>query len=278
MLVPVILVIFCIMTKAQALVKMEEIGKDRSWIAEKSGYSYDYVKNSLAPSAPELTKKFSAVLEGVFSEHERDQASSEGVMPPSASVWDRVMFSGSETERIYRAQRAAGYLKTEDLYHDAVISFTDDLLEEEKSNISHLHVAEPEMPYNSGTRATFELPCPGALAAGIGNSGDDLDTVAVSREYPPGYFATRILGDSMDNGLPDAIPDGSIAIFKPMGPNPYLAKGKIYAFSTPDGDVIKRFSRKNGGLLESLNPDYPPIPYNEEMTVCGEYVAVEVGE
>jgi hypothetical protein len=121
----------------------------------------------------------------------------------------------------------------------------------------------------------FELPCLGALAAGTGNFGDDLETVMVSKEYPKGCFALRVLGDSMDSGGPDAIPDGSIAIFKPMPQGAYAAKGKIYAFATPDGDVIKKFSRANGGQLISLNPSHPPIPYSEEMKACGEFLAVE---
>lgn len=126
--------------------------------------------------------------------------------------------------------------------------------------------------------AYYTLPHPMAIAAGSGQDGDHLGEIVVSREYPPNHFAFRVVGDSMDDGSEQGIPDGSIAIIEAMPEGqPYAKNGEIYAWHTPDGMTLKRFMRGSGGkhALVSLNPDFGPIPYTEEMKPQGKFICVD---
>lgn len=151
------------------------------------------------------------------------------------------------------------------------------------NKVTHLHLVErnEEAPSITEDDTVHTLPLLGAIAAGSGITGDNLDEVAVSRYYPEDHFALRVMGDSMDNGSADAIPDGSLAIIRKMPESqPYAAKNRIYAWCLDDGQVLKKFTRrkvdgKTQGFLESLNPAYAAIPYEEGMKPQGEFIRVD---
>lgn len=151
------------------------------------------------------------------------------------------------------------------------------------NKVTHLHLMQhpDDMPAVDEEDTVHTLPLLGAVAAGSGVTGDSLDEVPVSRHYPMDHFALRVMGDSMDDGSSAAIPDGSIAIIKKMAENqPYAAKNRIYAWCLDDGQVLKKFTRrkvdgKTRGFLESLNPNYAPIPYEEGMKPQGEFICVD---
>jgi SOS-response transcriptional repressor LexA len=254
--------------------RLSGLDKSRVWLAEVTPYSADYLRTVLAPNSTRRTPRVQQIITDAIEKEEARQREAFSAPPkPAVVLPDRVTIECQPDER--RKWDAAARTQKQAM-DDWIVSSLNHcadlhlLLPKSEPRIQQLESARPMRP-----PLRFELPCLGALAAGSGNFGDDLETVMVSKEYPKGCFALRVLGDSMDSGGPDAIPDGSICIFKPMPQGAYAAKGKIYAFATPDGDVIKQFSRKNGGELVSLNPTHPPIPYNQDMKACGEFIAVE---
>lgn len=126
------------MDKAEVDPWLASIGKDRRWLAGVCGYSYDYVRNSLAPGAPELSAKFAAAIERAVVEQERTRHG-----PKGSGVWDAVYFSATEVSTIDAARRAGGYRDMPQLYRDAVIDFADRLLAEQ----DRIKVAEDSPAY-----------------------------------------------------------------------------------------------------------------------------------
>lgn len=114
------------MTKEEILSRMEKLGFNRQTLAAAIGYKYEYIRNSLTPTAPEPSPKFVAAVGRAFSEEERRRE--VDISKPDASVWDLVYFSGSELNRIDRAKKAGGYTSLPPMYRDAVMEFTDKLL------------------------------------------------------------------------------------------------------------------------------------------------------
>ncbi len=142
------------MTKQKILEDLTKLNlgdQGRVWLSKATGYSYDYVKNSLAPSAGEPSEKFSKACTRAFSEEERRK--SVDVTKSGNSVWDLVYFSGRELNTIDRAKKAGGYDDIYTFYHDAVISYADSLLAAEKVSESedppaqHLKVANDPQSY-----------------------------------------------------------------------------------------------------------------------------------
>ncbi|MEJ6723648.1 MAG: hypothetical protein QNK80_02885 [Akkermansiaceae bacterium] len=117
------------LTKDEILSWLTRFIKDRTWLAEETGYKYDYVKNLLAPKANEPTRKFAMECERAFLKEERRR--NINVKKQGTTVWDLVMFSGREVTEINEGRRLGGYEKVEDLYHDAIIDFCDSLISKE---------------------------------------------------------------------------------------------------------------------------------------------------
>lgn len=132
------------MTKQDILDAMEKNGLDRQWLSANTEYDYYYIRNSLTPKAKEPSSKFANACKRAFLEEER--RSEVGETAPTNNIWDAVFFSGSETIRIHDAKTAGGYSELKDLYRDAVISFTDELLAGKPAGLPM--VAEDEGQYN----------------------------------------------------------------------------------------------------------------------------------
>ena len=77
-------------------------------------------------------------------------------------------------------------------------------------------------------------------------------------------FAVRVRGDSME----PMVSDGDIAVFRAA----QTAGNGQFVAAVIDGQMLlKRFTRPGKGRarLESLNPAYAPIPWNEEARIQG---------
>ncbi len=101
---------------------------------------------------------------------------------------------------------------------------------------------------------TIKIPLYDSISAGCGiEEGQILDFINVPIiKNPQDCFAINVKGDSMEPG----IPDGSIIIVRK---NEEIPNGKIGAFVTDDGAVVKRVQRtKKETILISDNPKYPP--------------------
>lgn len=59
------------MTKTEVEQQLAVLGKNRRWLAERTGYTYDTLRNALAPKAKDLSFAMGAKIESVFrQEHE----------------------------------------------------------------------------------------------------------------------------------------------------------------------------------------------------------------
>ena len=80
------------------------IGKDRRWLAEKSGYSYFSVRDCLAPEGKKLSKRMrDRFLEEIRKEELGDASSAATLVPP-----DRITVE-VDPERMGKYLEAANY-------------------------------------------------------------------------------------------------------------------------------------------------------------------------
>ena len=241
------------MTKDEILLRMQALGFTRQSLAAATGYKYEYVRDRLVPTAAEPSPKFIAAVERAFSEEERRCE----VLPnkTDAGIWDLVYFSGSEVERIDRARKIGGYPTLPALYRDAVIQFTDTLLDAEKKSI-------PITPISPATAKPHLQAAAGSPILSEVTDWDGADnTVRV-----------RINGLSMEPQLHD----GEVITMrhKRASRSPWMKKGLIYLVEYDGGYTVKRYNTRRAHaeeigqdwtedgkvkVLESLNPEFPEI-------------------
>jgi hypothetical protein len=152
-------------TKEEISADLARLGKDRQWLAEATGYRYDYIKNSLAPGAPEPSAKFGKECRRAFEQENRRCEVS--MTRPGSSVWDMVYFSAAEVERIDQARRAGGYTHLAELYKDAILDFTEHLMTDDED---HGYRAQPSQPAKPVTYRDLKPLPPARVAEDEGNS------------------------------------------------------------------------------------------------------------
>lgn len=67
------------MEKNEVDKKLAQIGKDRHWLADQTGYAYTNLRNSLAPKAPDLSFAMSRKIEEAFEAYERAAPESNSI-------------------------------------------------------------------------------------------------------------------------------------------------------------------------------------------------------
>lgn len=123
------------------------------------------------------------------------------------------------------------------------------------------------------TMETIQIPLYDSISAGCGvEEGQILDFINVPEiKNPQDCFAINVKGDSME----PTIPNGSIIIVRR---DEEIPNGKIGAFITDDGAVVKRVQRtKNETFLISDNTKYLPKVINKESLSfheCGRVINV----
>ena len=237
------------MTKAEVDKKLSNLDKDRHWLAKATGYSYDTIRNSLAPKAKELSFAMGAKIERAFLEEER--RCNVDTDKTSASIWDLVFFNGKEVARINEGLIAGGYERIEDLYRDAVINFCDDIIEG-KQNIAEF--TDPE---------AFEFPFLGAVAAGEPVSAPLDEMVTSTKDYGPGHFVVEVNGQSAE---PDFI-DGDRWVIRAVETGT-PANGKPCIVSDASGSYLKQWNRKES-VFESINPKFSNVIPGQEAKLQG---------
>ena len=267
------------MTKQEIVSGLERLGKDRQWLAEATKYTYDYVKNSLAPSAAEPSSKFVDEVIRAFAEEERRRE--VDLTKPGSSVWDLVFFNGAEVDRITRAKQAGGYPDLPSLYRDAVIQYADELLAGEKNGTT--------VPFPGGTEDEGPwLENYGGVAAGSPILSDSpIARIQVAKAYPADHYALRVFGNSME----PTIPDGSIIVVKHFSKGRdggYPKKGTIVVYSDGNGSTLKEFGYRKAlpeeedsanamgdiPVLRSLNKACPDVQTMEGGHIEATFVEV----
>jgi len=238
------------MKKDEVLEKLAKLGKDRAWLAAESGYEFMSVTNKLGPSGSVSVRMLNAFKRVLMIEEARQTHTKSSA---SESAWDHVWFNGIETKRIMQAMVSGGYQKAEDLYHDAVIDFVDNLLGTDKTT-------------------NFELPFPSVpllrAAAGIPILAD-AEHVEPDRDLGEGRFLLELRGDSME---PRFLHKQRLVLRdKSTLKRPLLKYEQFYCFIHNGAATFKQWAKDASGrkVLRSLNPNHPDIPADEATDWIG---------
>lgn len=93
--------------------------------------------------------------------------------------------------------------------------------------------------------------------------------VPVTRRYSNRAFALRVEGDSMQSADGTSFPNGSIICVEPM----QAAKNGSYVVARLDDSMEATFKQLiidgDRTYLKPLNPRYPIMPVEGELTICG---------
>jgi len=123
-------------------------------------------------------------------------------------------------------------------------------------------------------RRTLSLPLVGEVRAGFPSPAEEelRDTISLD-EYliarPESSFLLEVSGDSM---IGEGIKPGDLVIVE-KGREP--RNGDVIIAQVDGEWTMKYFRKKRGGVvLESANPNYPPIRPQRELTVGGVITAV----
>lgn len=116
-------------------------------------------------------------------------------------------------------------------------------------------------------RLPIEVPVIGWVSAGdVSDVGqlEEVDRIVVGNLPPGEYFATEVVGDSMDR----VAPEGAYIIVNAADRNP--RDGNIYIFSHRGEVTVKRYRSKPVRRLEpfSTNPNHEPIFIGERGWRC----------
>lgn len=252
--------------------------RTRTWLAEACGVALKTVNNWL--SSPQvIPAKAQVIIQNLMAIDRQKKIQREAV--PQNLVLE---FSQEEFDLICEAA-----LKSNKKVRNWAESSLMELAGSEVPEVAQmLKVAEPATQYvfvkpTHRYQRNHTIRQPYSAAAGIGNDGDDMGEVPCYGDYPEDHFGIHIIGDSMDDGTSNSIPDGSLAVLKPMGSQPYAKKGQIYAWSTPEGNIIKRYNtklidKKRVKVLESLHPEFADVHVTEDMKPIGEFICVDQPE
>jgi SOS-response transcriptional repressor LexA len=116
-------------------------------------------------------------------------------------------------------------------------------------------------------RLPIEVPVIGWVSAGkVADVGqlEEVDRIVVGNLAPGEYFATEIVGDSVDR----IAPEGARIIVNAADRNP--RDGNFYIFSHRGEPTVKRYRSRPVRRLEpfSTNPDHEPIFIGEKGWHC----------
>ncbi|MGE9268023.1 MAG: S24 family peptidase [Verrucomicrobiales bacterium] len=244
------------MEKTEVDRKLALLGKDRKWLARKTGYSYDSLRNLLAPKAKPLSFAMSQKIAKAFEDYESTEESGTITCHPTPeqlAAWlaaDLVEGDHFTDFAIARINKLAESINSID---DILTPSTTN--EAEESNITPL---KPHLDAAAGASIASEV---------IDWEGDN-DTINVRAN---GLSMTPLINDG----------DVITMRLKKASRSPYMKKGLIYLVDYAGGYTIKRFNtrppredeqdadylndRGRVMILESINPDYPEIIVKDHL-------------
>lgn len=117
-------------------------------------------------------------------------------------------------------------------------------------------------------RSPIEVPVIGWVSAGkvadVGQLEEEVDRLVVGGLPPGEYFATEVVGDSVDR----VAPEGARIVVNAADRNP--RDGNFYIFSFRGEPTVKRYRSKPVRRLEpfSTNPDHEPIFIGDKGWQC----------
>jgi len=257
---------------------LEKHGRTSQWLAAAAGYKPTSIYNAISQNR--FTEKLEAAILRAFTEE--DRRADVDTEKPDASIWDLVLFSGSEVNTISRAKAAGGYQDLPTLYHDAVMSFADGILEREAKEAAlaaQKGLAIVGREREDATRFWIDLH--GGIAAGSQISSQVVpEPIPVERQYPADHYALRVFGQSME----PTIMDGSTIIVRALTNGGYPRKGTIVVYSDGMGSTLKEFGYREAKageetdrfgkvpVLRSINPEFSEVQTLEGGKIDAVYI------
>ncbi len=264
--------------------RLDALGLNRAWLAEKSGRSAGAIRAALAPNA--VPKNRSELLQRALSETiEREEQSQQTkvVLPERISI----EVSKAEFDAWCRAYKASPHDTLEDWTIASLNSAADRWFQQQREEQERawrkrvpLKVVEEGPHFGSG----FWTDLRGGIAAGAPISSHVVEEpIPVAREYPADHYALRVFGESME----PRIPDGSTIIVKAWpAAKGTPRKGTIVVYSDAMGSTLKEFgyrkakageeadSMGNVPVLRSINKAFPEVQTLESGKIDAVFVEV----
>jgi len=104
--------------------RLSKLGKNRTWLAEKSGRSADSIRGALAPNAPPA--KRSELLQKALSDAIEGE---EHFTPQNIPGYSEIFLSDAQLDLVDKASRVAGSASLKDFCRDAIQAHAKVLLE-----------------------------------------------------------------------------------------------------------------------------------------------------
>lgn len=241
--------------------RLDQLGLDRSWLAEKSGRSPSSIRSALAPNAH--PKQRSELLQRALSDAiEREEAARRGRPAEPDENLIRVSFSDEDFAEI---EAAAGIVQTpikDFITRAAIHQARADLAKSAAATPPAVVPREPEP-------AVAYFPVPLLRAAAGFPILADAEVIEHDRELGEGRFLLELRGDSMEPRFQDR--QRVVLRDKATLRRPLLKYGQLYCFIHDGAACFKQWAKDDDGrkVLRSLNPEHPDIPADEATEWIG---------
>lgn len=110
--------------------RLLKLGKDRSWLAEVTPYSADYIRTVLAPNSTRRTDRVLRILSEAIEKEETAQGSPTPAQPPGYSS---IFLDDDQLDRAEQASRLGPWESLADFCRDAILQKADELLASQDS-------------------------------------------------------------------------------------------------------------------------------------------------
>jgi hypothetical protein len=130
--------------------RLDQLGKDRRWLAERAGYTYDTIRNTLAPNATKRSDRMLTVLSRAIEDEEERQVS-----PKSREIRPGVFEIFQTDEQLHTADlasRIVGAPSLADFCRDVILTESERIIVQEAESTGSDAPPNPvESPKKTGT-------------------------------------------------------------------------------------------------------------------------------
>jgi hypothetical protein len=109
--------------------RLEALGKDRRWLADAAGYTYDTIRNTLAPNASKRSDRMLSVLSRAIEDEEERQATptSKGIRPGVFEIFQ----TEAQLHTADLASRIVGAPSLAEFCRDVIIAESEHIIAKE---------------------------------------------------------------------------------------------------------------------------------------------------
>lgn len=130
--------------------RLAAVGKDRRWLADVTPYTYDSIRNTMAPAqAGRRSDRMLSVLSRAIEDEEGRQWHPREVTPGVFEIFQ----TSEQIDRADRASRIAGAPSLTQFCRDVILDEADRLLAQESLEKRHPRGSTPQTSKNPTTKA-----------------------------------------------------------------------------------------------------------------------------